>query len=201
MMTWDPFGTVHKALWIGGAPWAGKSTVARLLAARHGLTTYHHEYHERQAEPAPPEDEPETAYVAAGAERMLNETLAEFPERFQRALDDLRALVSPRPIVAEGGGLWPELVAPLVDSPARMVVLVPTEVFRQHQLRHLSWTPPSGDAERVRRNRVARDRMLAAQAVRSAHALGIRVIEVDGRLGPERVTDVVADHFSEYLPA
>ncbi|HKN53805.1 MAG TPA: hypothetical protein VJX66_14985 [Amycolatopsis sp.] len=194
-MTWDPFGTVHKALWIGGAPWAGKSTVARLLAARHGLTTYHHEYHE----PGTPEDE--NASGDTSAANMLDETVAELPARFQRALDDLRALMSPRPIVAEGWGLWPELVAPLVDSPARMVVLVPTEVFRQHQLRHLSWTPPSGDQERAQRIRVARDRMLAAQAVRAARAVGIRVLEIDGTLGPERVTDVVADHFSEYLPA
>jgi hypothetical protein len=27
---WDPFGTLHVALWIGGAQWAGKSTVARI---------------------------------------------------------------------------------------------------------------------------------------------------------------------------
>ncbi len=29
----DPFGTLGNALWIGGAQWAGKSTVARLLTA------------------------------------------------------------------------------------------------------------------------------------------------------------------------
>jgi len=28
----DPFGTIRNALWIGGGQWAGKSTVARLLA-------------------------------------------------------------------------------------------------------------------------------------------------------------------------
>lgn len=30
---WDLFGTLHRALWSGGGQWAGKSTVARLLAA------------------------------------------------------------------------------------------------------------------------------------------------------------------------
>jgi hypothetical protein len=191
-MTWDPFGTLHKALWIGGAPWAGKSTVARLLAARHDLTTYHHDYHEAD------ESEDETADDAeATAEKLLRETLAEFSLRFQGALDDLRALMSPRPIVAEGWGLRPDLVAPLVDSPGRMVVLVPTELFRQHQLRHR----PDEPAIPEQRTRLTRDRMLAAHAVRAARDLGIRVLEIDGTLDPAGVTDVVAEHFREYLEA
>ncbi len=190
-MTWDPFGTLHKALWIGGAPWAGKSTVARLLAARHGLTTYHHDDRETP-DPA--------RWTDATAEKMLSETLAEFSLRFQGALDDLRSLMSPRPIVAEGWGLRPDLVAPQLDSPGRMVVLVPTELFRQHQLRHLPLSPEADDPERARRARVVRDRLLAAHAVRAARERGIRVLEIDGSLGPEDVTDVVADHFKGYLP-
>jgi hypothetical protein len=38
------FGTLRDALWIGGGQWAGKSTVARILALRHGLTAYHYDY-------------------------------------------------------------------------------------------------------------------------------------------------------------
>jgi adenylylsulfate kinase-like enzyme len=34
----DPFGTLATALWITGGQWAGKSTVARILADRFGLT-------------------------------------------------------------------------------------------------------------------------------------------------------------------
>ncbi|MCR6489262.1 ATP-binding protein [Amycolatopsis sp. OK19-0408] len=169
-----------QALWIGGAPWTGKSTVARLLATRHGLTTYHHD------DRTSPDD------VPAG-----DELAAVLRQRFERALADLRALDSPRPIVAEGWGLRPELVAPLVDSPSRMVVLVPTELFRQHQLRHR----PDEPAIPRQRTRLTRDRMLAAQAVRSARELGIRVIEIDGRLDPAGVTDVVAEHFHVYLDA
>jgi 2-phosphoglycerate kinase len=187
-MTSDPFGTLRKTLWIGGAPWTGKSTVARLLAARHGLATYHHDDRTRPA--ATPADD-----VPAGDQ--LTAALAEFRQRFERALEELRAWESPRPIVAEGRGLRPELVAPLVDSPSRMVVLVPTELFRQHQLRHRSDEP----AIPRQRSRLTRDRMLAAQAVRSARELGIRVIEIDGRLDPAGVTDVVAEHFREHLNA
>ncbi|OXM69918.1 hypothetical protein [Amycolatopsis vastitatis] len=185
-MTSDPFGTLRKALWIGGAPWTGKSTVARLLADRHGLAAYHHDDRTRP-ETTPADDIP--------AVEQLTVALAEFRQRFQYALDDLRVWESPRPIVAEGWALRPELVAPLVDSPRRMVVLVPTELFRQHQLRHR----PDEPAIPRQRTRLTRDRMLAAQAVRSARERGIRVIEIDGRLDPAGVTDVVAEHFHEYL--
>ncbi|WP_410645712.1 hypothetical protein [Amycolatopsis sp. lyj-346] len=187
-MNRDPFGTLRKALWIGGAPWTGKSTVARLLAERHGLTTYHHDDRDRPGAQLP-DDLP--------AADQLTVMMTEFGDRFRGALDDLRALTSPRPVVAEGRGLRPELVAPLVDSPGRMVVLVPTELFRQHQLRHR----PDAPAIPEQRTRLTRDRMLAAHAVRAARDLGIRVIEIDGRLDPAGVTDVVAEHFHAYLDA
>jgi hypothetical protein len=38
-----PFGTLRGALWIGEGQWAGKSTVARILALRYGLTAYHYD--------------------------------------------------------------------------------------------------------------------------------------------------------------
>lgn len=40
---------------------------------------------------------------------------------------------SPHPIIAEGWGLRPELVAG-IGGAGRMVVLVPTEKFRRHQM-------------------------------------------------------------------
>jgi hypothetical protein len=110
---WDPFGTLRRTLWIGGGQWAGKSTVARLLAVRYGLTAYHYDYHDARAhndrriarrvglgEPTA-EPDPDTIWVHPTPEEMAAETLAGFPIRFNWALDDLRALVSGRPIIAE----------------------------------------------------------------------------------------------------
>ncbi|MFI7105506.1 hypothetical protein ACIBK9_04290 [Nonomuraea sp. NPDC050227] len=212
---WDPFGTLHNALWIGGGQWAGKSTVARVLAIRYELTAYHYDYHDARAhndrriarrvrlgEPTADPD-PETVWVNTTPQEMADETLAGFPARFEWALDDLRGLVSGRPVVAEGWGLRPELVAPIIDSPCRMIVMVPSEAFRQRQLREL---PRAGslrlqvsDPERAQENRLARDRLVADEAVRSACRLGIRVLEVDGSDDAEVVADTVADHFSSYL--
>lgn len=213
---WDPFGTLHHALWIGGGQWTGKSTVARLLALRYGLTAYHYDYHDARAhndrriahrvrlgEPTTDPD-PDTVWVHTTPEEMTAETLAGFPVRFEWALDDLRALVSGRPIIAEGWGLRPELVAPIIDSPRRMIVMVPTQEFRQHQLRELPRATALGhqvsDPTRAQQNRLARDRLVAENAVHTARNLGIRVTEVDGSRNADAVADSVADHFAPYLP-
>jgi hypothetical protein len=214
-MTWDPFGTLRQALWIGGGQWAGKSTVARILAVRYGVTAYQYDYHDarghddrrlahrlrRGLEPSPPD--PDAAWVHPTPEQMAAQSLAEFRLRFEWALDDLRALVSGRPVVAEGWGLRPDLVAPILDSPCRMVVMVPTEEFRQYQLGTLprAGALPHGvsDPARAQRNRMARDRLVAADAVRTARERDIRVIEVDGSLDAEAVAGIVADHFSPHL--
>jgi hypothetical protein len=212
---WDPFGTLRQALWIGGGQWAGKSTVARLLAVRRGVTAYHYDYHDARAHndrriarrvalgepPAGPA--PDSVWVDPSPEEMAATTLDGFPTRFEWALDDLRALVSGRPIIAEGWGLRPELVAPLVDSPRRMIVMVPTREFRRHQLdvipRAAAFSHQVSDPARAQDNRLDRDRLVADDAVDKARNLGVRVLEVDGSRDADAVADIVADHFGPYL--
>ena len=219
--TWDPFETLRRTLWIGGAQWAGKSTVARILAHRYGLTAYHYDYHDarghqdrriarRLALGEPVEDaSADAVWVDTTPQRMAWQTLAGFPARFEWALDDLRGLYSERPILAEGWGLRPESVMALLDSldvpdaPTRMVVLVPTEGFRQHQLSTLPRAAAMGtrtsDPARAQANRVARDRLVAEDAVRRAKEYGVPVIEVDGSRDAFAIADEVAEHFGEAL--
>ncbi len=214
--TWDPFGTLHAALWIGGAQWAGKSTVARILAIRHGLTAYHYDYHDARGhldrraaqrarsgrpfiEPAGPD------WAGSTPAALAEESLAVFADRLPFVFDDLRALVSPHPVLAEGFGLRPDALAPLIDTPDRMIVMVPTEEFRRHQIRTLprAMAPgvAVGDSVRAQAHRVERDRLLAEHAVGAANEHGIRVLEVDGSLDAETVADQVATHFAAHLPA
>ncbi|MFB6506097.1 MULTISPECIES: hypothetical protein [unclassified Streptomyces] len=178
---------------------------------------YHYDYHDarghqdrriarRVALGEPVEDPtPDHVWSDRSPEEMAAETLAGFPVRFEWALDDLRALFTGRPAIAEGWGLRPELVAPLLDSPRRMVVLVPTEDFRQHQLRTLpragTLDVPVTDPARSQANRLARDRLVAEDAARNARRLGIRVIEVDGTLDAVAVAAEVAECFAPYLGA
>lgn len=207
---WDPTGTISRALWIGGGQWAGKSTVARLLAVRHGLTAYHYDYHDarghfdrRIARGESVERDPDRNWVRRAPEEMAADARAIFALRFEWTLDDLRALDSPRPLIAEGWGLRPEFVVPLLDSPRRMIVMVPTEEFQRHQAATLpragSISHEVSDPERAQQNRLARDRLLAQDAGARARELSVRVLEVDGSRETEEVADQVADHFRPYL--
>jgi hypothetical protein len=209
-MVWDPFGTIGTTLWLGGGQWAGKSTVSRILAHRYGLTAYHHDYHAARshndrrtvqrlrAGESTADPDPDEMWVRQSPPEMAAETLVYFSRLFEWVLDDLRALVSGSPILAEGWGLRPELVA-AVGGAGRMLVMVPTEEFRQYQLRTLDRaqkiSAAVSDPELAQRNRLERDRLITDDAVASADRLGIPVLEVDGSRDAESVADLVAERF------
>lgn len=209
-MVWDPLGSIGRAFWIGGGQWAGKTTVARLLAERHGYVVYRHDYaaahgHFDRAVAAearagnPFRDfDPEWEFVQQTPEQMATTVIQQFVDRFEWALDDIRALDGSTPIIAEGWGLRPESVA-AIGCADRMVVLTPTREFRQHQLNNVERAKKLGhevsDPERAQRNRVERDRLAAENAVKSAAEQGIGAIEVDGSRDAEQITDIVAEHF------
>jgi hypothetical protein len=81
---------------------------------------------------------------------------------------------------------------------------VPTEEFRQYQLSQLpragNFSHQVSDPELAQRNRIARDRLIAEDAVRNARRLNIRVIEVDGTHDATAMAGMVAEHFREFLP-
>jgi hypothetical protein len=170
----DPFTTLQNALRIGGGQWAGKSTVAGILAAQYGLVHYHYDYHDarghldrriaqqlRRGE-TPTEPDAEDMWVRSTVEQAVDQALSHFIERFEYVQDDLRGLTSPNSIIADGWGLRPELVAPLLSSTQRMVVMVPTEEFRRLQLRELpraaALRQNVSDPQLAQQNRLARDR-------------------------------------------
>src|SRR5688572_32669838 len=95
--------------WIGGAPDAGKTTVARLLAKRHGMRLYVLDASTRaHAERATPAAQPELSaflgltmderWVDRTPRVMADQTLRISAERFALALEDLLALPSEQAI-------------------------------------------------------------------------------------------------------
>ena len=211
-----------RVLWIGGAQWSGKTSVAQLLSVRHGLIHYAYDYHDarshadrsranpqryphRHAFLAALDRDPDEVWVKPTAEEMAANALQSFAERFEMVLDDLLGLPQGVPVLAEGWGLRPDLIAPLLDTPARAVFLVPTEEFRQHQLRALPRAGQLGaagvsDPERAQRNRVDRDRILAEEIIDTVRRLGLHVIMVDGTQGIAGLVELVEAHFRPYLP-
>jgi copper oxidase (laccase) domain-containing protein len=80
----------------------------------------------------------------------------------------------------------------------------PTTEFRRHQVRELpraaTIVHSVSDPDRAQQNRLARDQLIADDAIRAAQQHGIRVLEVDGTLDAHAIADTVADHFGPYLP-
>ena len=178
--------------WIGGGSGAGKSTIARRLAARHGLRLYATDDvmadHGRRSTPA---DSPFMAefaamdmderWVSRPPETML-ETFGWFRgEGFGLIVEDLLRL--PPGVIAEGFRLLPRLVRPLLSVPGHAVWLCPTPGFRRAAFDHrgslLKIAGKTSDPDKALHNLLERDRMFTDRLRQEAAGLGLPVIDVD----------------------
>lgn len=208
---------IAHVFWIGGPPDCGKTTVATIIAARHRLQAYHFDRHEMahfgrldpERHPAlyaahPDRMTSEQRWLGSSPEQMARETIASWSESFEMALDDLLALPRAPGVVAEGPGMFPELVAPLISDPRQAIWLVPSEAFKLASVdrrakpgnRH-----ETSDPERATRNLTARDLLMTAHIRRTAAQHGLLVIEVDGSVGVEAVVTLVESRFGLRSPA
>jgi 2-phosphoglycerate kinase len=127
--------------WIGGGSGAGKSTIARRIAAEHGLQLYATDDvmpdHSRRSTPercpflhqfiAMDMDE---RWVNRSPKAML-ETFHWFRgEGFSMIIEDILRLPKEPGVIAEGFRLLPHLVEPLLTLHSHAVWLIPTPEFR-----------------------------------------------------------------------
>jgi 2-phosphoglycerate kinase len=195
--------------WIGGAPDAGKTTVARRLAERLGWQLYlQDQFWREHGERATPERYPHYAafvamtmderWVLRSPEEMAAGVVVNSAELFDMAVEDLLALPPEPPILAEGPWFFPGYVAPLLHSPYQAIWLVPTEDFKRGSaarrdkpaIRH-----DTSDPARATRNWFARDMLLADHAEAEARLLGLTVWRVDGSKSIEQMEASVEEHF------
>lgn len=197
---------LHHILVIGGGSGAGKTTVARRLAADYGLQIYHAEQFSRYAVRTTPADAPLLhAFMAMDMDQrwldrspqVMFDTFHGFQgELFGPIVEDLLALPRHPPILAEGFTLLPRLLAPLVSRPNQAVWLLPTPRFRRAAFdsRGSTWDIPSRtrDPERALANLLARDQLFTDEVRSQVHALGLPFVEVDRNLGVDDVVNRVA---------
>jgi hypothetical protein len=202
-------------VWIGGGTSAGKTSIARELARRYGLTSYHVDQHELdharrrdlRRHPAMEQWSARTldeTWVDLPVEELVEATLAYRRERIELIVEDLAALSAQATVVAEGFQLTPEAVAPLLESTRQAVWLLPTSSFRRETLlrRPHAWTAPNltRDPERAQANRSERDGLLVERFREQALAAGVQVIELDASRPLTAVEAAVEAHFRPYLP-
>jgi hypothetical protein len=194
--------------WIGGGSGAGKSTIARRLAATNGLRLYATDDVMREhAGRTTPDDSPmltdfmsmsmDERWVNRSPETML-ETFHWFRgEGFGLIVDDLLRLPREPGVIVEGFRLLPHLVEPLLAVRDHAVWLLPTPGFRRaaFESRGSSWNiaGKTGDPPKALDNLLERDRMFTERLRAETMRLGLRSVELN--------TGVTEDDLAERVSA
>lgn len=196
--------------WIGGGSGAGKTTIARRIAAQHGLRVYAtDDVMADHARRSTPEDSPLLhRFMAMDMdERWVNrppktllETFHWFQgEGFNLIIEDLLCFSREPGVIVEGFRLLPRLVQPLLSVSTRAVWLLPTPAFREAVVKSRggsAWgfLARTTDPERALRNLLERDRMFTEILREETARLELPAIEVDTTMTEDelvrRVTEV-----------
>lgn len=197
---------LRHVLWIGGAPGAGKSTIARQLAHDYGLRLFTVEPFSKYIARLTADEAPllhafasmdmDERWLRRSPEVMF-ETFHGFQaEGFDLIVEDISAMPTDRPILAEGFKLLPRLVAPLLSVEHQAVWLLPTARFRRmaSESRGSTWDIPSktSDPERTLANLLARDELFTRALRREVRAFGLPMLEMDGSHDAAGTTRLVA---------
>jgi hypothetical protein len=195
--------------WIGGGSGAGKTTIARQLAADYGLHLYDTD--------AMMTDHASRSNLAVApllqtfiamdmderwanrSPEMMFQTFHWFAgEGFELIVEDLLALPEEPLILAEGFRLLPRLVAPLLSHPDQAVWLIPTPEFRRvaFDSRGSTWTiaKKTSKPEQALSNLLIRDQLFTDEVAREVTDLRLRVIEVDGAVSVDELTLCLAEY-------
>ena len=197
--------------WIGGGSGAGKSTIARRIAAQHGLRLYEtDEVMADHARRSTPEDAPllhrfmsmdmDERWLIRPPKTLL-ETFHWFQgECFNMIIEDLLGLPREPAVIVEGFRPLPVLVKPLLSVPSHAVWLLPTPAFRRAVIESRggsAWgfVAKTSDPERALRNLLERDRMFTDVLREETARLGLPAIEVDVTLTEDDLFKQVTEVF------
>jgi hypothetical protein len=126
-------------------------------------------------------------WVYPAPEDLASRACQAFQDRFSFMIEDLTTLSLPEGmlIIAEGYGLTPRLVSPLLTKPEQLVCLFPTNEFKAASMRRRGKGQFGGkvsDPQRAADSLRRLDRLIADRLRSEAQSLGVDVIEIDGSI-------------------
>ncbi|MGC9521230.1 MAG: hypothetical protein ACP5HG_05035 [Anaerolineae bacterium] len=196
--------------WLGGSPCSGKSSIAEMVAERHGLCVYHvDKAFDRHRACFTPERHPTlTKWTRTPwnelwmqpADVLLSEAIADYTEHFEFILKDLLEFPAHRLVLAEGTALLPRCVAPLLSQPRQALWMVPTEQFQRTVYPERGeWVQgilaTCDDPDAALKNWMDRDVAFAQWVLAETERLDLSSIVVDGTHTIETNAERVADFF------
>ena len=185
---------LRRVRWLGGGSGAGKSTIARKLAARHGLHLYAtDDVMTEHARRCRPDDCPrlrafgamtmDQRWVDRPPEVMVDSFHWFRGEAFHLIVEDLLRLPEDTEVLVEGFRLLPRLVEPLLADRSRAVWLLPTPELRRAAFaaRGTLWqiAGRTSDPDRALRNLLQRDHLFTQRLREETRLLGLTAVEVD----------------------
>lgn len=199
-------------LWIGGAPDAGKTTVAKALVEKYSLQFYSLDEHAEEHWRNHVRNDP-SSFGCALMSLSLDERWLQFPETqvqnilriteddFPLVVNDLLSMSKATPILVEGN-LPPALVKPLLTTNQQAIWMTPTESFanasffrREKHVAHQERSNP----QQCRINHIIRDRLFAQYVKQDALKRHLTLLEIDGSHSRGEMTTIVERHFVPFL--
>ncbi len=195
--------------WIGGGSSAGKSTIARRIAAEHGLQFYAtDDVMTDHAKRSTPGDCPllhkfmamdmDQRWVNRSSKDML-ETFHWFRgEGFSMIIEDVLRLPRKPGVIVEGFRLLPHLVKPLLTVHRQGIWLLPTPKFREAVVDNRGgpqwgFIRKTSNPDRDLRNFLERDSIFTDRLYEEAQRLELNTFAVDSTMTGDELTGRVAE--------
>lgn len=198
--------------WIGGGSCAGKSTIARRIADKHGLHLYAtDDVMTEHTQRSKPEDCPflhqfiamdmDERWVKRSPTTMLDTFHWFRGEGFNLIIEDLLRMPTDCRVVVEGFRLLPHLVKPILSVSDHAVWLFPSPEFRQGTIGRRGgaisgFLAKTSNPARALHNLLERDRMFTDRLRKEVEDLELRAIQVNTAMTEDDSEHTVAKIFS-----
>ncbi len=196
--------------WIGGGSGAGKSTIAKRIADRHGF--YYYSTDDVMPDHGKRTSADESPYLRAFKamdmdERWVNRSPSEMLETFhwfngegfRFIVEDLLSMPSDKGVVVEGFRLLPYLVRPWLAKTNQAVWLIPTPEFRkevfEHRPENVKFYNRTSNPAKALNNLLERDKLFSERIKAEATEDNLHIIELNKSISEENTFRDVEELF------